>query len=158
MLRFLSLSLAAGGLWLGAADDAWSRHYLNNEGLVQLARAGYGERFLIELVQGQPTRFDTSVEGLVYLAKNGVSERMVRMMIAAKKRADDAEEAEFSSLGVPAAGAAPVARPTSAPASAAQPPLRLRTVKRKVLMPDSMAQTRPGDQLIVLDPRWVELR
>ncbi|MFN7922803.1 MAG: hypothetical protein U0Q16_22040 [Bryobacteraceae bacterium] len=64
---------------------------LDNEGLVMLARAGYNERFLLELIRAKTSRFDTSVEGLVYFAKNGVSERVVRAILLQQREARDRE-------------------------------------------------------------------
>jgi hypothetical protein len=51
---------------------------ITNEGLVTLARAGYDEDFLIDLMRIKRCRFDTSVEGLAYLAGQGISERLVK--------------------------------------------------------------------------------
>lgn len=51
---------------------------LTNQGLVQLAEAGYSEQFLLDLIKSRPARFDTSVEGLVFLARQGLSENLVR--------------------------------------------------------------------------------
>jgi hypothetical protein len=56
---------------------------LTNEGIALLARAGYSESFLIDLIYQKPTRFDVSAEGLAWLADRGISERIVRVMIAA---------------------------------------------------------------------------
>ncbi|MCC6591522.1 MAG: hypothetical protein IT168_32850 [Bryobacterales bacterium] len=63
---------------------------LTNQGLVQLAEAGYSEAFLLDLIQTRPTRFDTSVGGLVYLAKQGLSEKLLRTVagLDAKKQED----------------------------------------------------------------------
>jgi hypothetical protein len=84
-LAVSSLLVLAGPA--SAANTPGVDRLLNNEGLVVLARAGYNEKFLLELVQSQPGRFDTSVEGLVYLAKQGISEKIVRVVMAARCRA-----------------------------------------------------------------------
>lgn len=139
ILFLLTLTLAGS---LRGAE--WGKSFLNNEGLVLLARAGYGEKFLAELIQSQPSKFDTSVEGLVFLAKNGMSERMVRCVIQAKKRADEAEDID-----------APAGQPASAGAAA---PVRLKALKQTVLVPESMASSQPGGQVILLDPRYVLVR
>ena len=99
---------------------------LNNEGLVVLARAGYNERFLAELIQSQPNRFDTSVEGLVYLAKQGISEKIVRLVIAEQK-ALERREAERAASGQDES------LEPEGPAKAA--PVRLKMMKQKVLVP-----------------------
>lgn len=137
-MRSILLLLTLAGSLCGAE---WGKSFLNNEGLVLLARAGYGEKFLTELVQSQPSRFDTSVEGLVFLAKNGMSERMVRCVIQAKRRADEAEDMDA---------------PPPAPGAAA--PMRLKAMKQTVLVPESMAGAKPGGQVILLDPRYVLVR
>ena len=55
---------------------------MNNEGIVDLARAGFSEAFILDLVQYKRTKFDTSVEGLTLLAKKGLSERVIRAIVA----------------------------------------------------------------------------
>ena len=117
---------------------------LNNEGLVVLARAGYNERFLAELIQSQPNRFDTSVEGLVYLAKQGISERIVRLVIAEQK-ALERRQAEHA----PSDDAAEPFKPAGE--SHAKAPVRLKIVKQKVLVPVSRAAAVPA----ALDPNPV---
>jgi hypothetical protein len=54
------------------------KNLITNEGLVTLARAGYDEDFLIDLMRIKRCHFDTSVEGLAYLAGQGISERLVK--------------------------------------------------------------------------------
>jgi len=71
MLARVSVLLLAATL-LPAAEP------LTNQGLVQLAEAGYSERFLLDIIESRPVRFDTSVEGLVFLARQGLSENLVR--------------------------------------------------------------------------------
>ena len=63
---------------------------ITNQGLVQLAEAGYSEAFLLDLIQTRPTRFDTTVGGLVYLAKQGLSEKLLRTVagLDAKQQED----------------------------------------------------------------------
>lgn len=58
------------------------RQTLNNEGIVDLARAGFSEAFILDLVQYKRTKFDTSVDGLTFLAKKGLSERVIRAIVA----------------------------------------------------------------------------
>ncbi len=154
--RFLPILFAAAAL-PAAAADAWSHQYLSNEGLVLLARAGYGERFLAELIQAQPSRFDTSVEGLVFLAKNGVSEKMVKMILAVRRKADQEEEADGHAA--PAHNAVPPATPShrQQPAPVADP-IRLKAVRQTVLVPESMAKATANSQIILLDPRYVQVR
>ncbi|MBM3740478.1 MAG: hypothetical protein FJW39_32410 [Acidobacteria bacterium] len=140
--KSLLLLAVAGSMATTLASDAWSKQYLNNEGLVLLARAGYGERFLAELVQTQPSRFDTSVEGLVFLAKNGVSERMVRMVLVAKKKVDEENDWDGPS------------QKTAHAAAPAMKPVRVRAVKQTVLVPQESVGA--GGQVLLLDPRLLQ--
>ena len=55
---------------------------LTNEGVVDLAKSGFSEAFILDLVQFKRTRFDTSVDGLTFLAKKGLSERVIRAIVA----------------------------------------------------------------------------
>ena len=119
---------------------------LNNEGLVVLARAGYNERFLVELIQSQPGRFDTSVEGLVYLAQQGISEKIVRLVIA-EQRADERRQTER-------AAAPDTDDPFPQPAEPARTPVRMKVVKQKVLAPASpMAQPLGANPVIMVEKR-----
>ncbi len=63
-----------------------SRHLLTNDGVVQLAKAGFDELFIIERIKTSRTRFDTSVEGLVALKQAGVSEELIRTMALEDRR------------------------------------------------------------------------
>lgn len=142
----------------GAAGDQPER-LLTNEGLVMLARAGYNERFLMELVQSKPYRFDTSVEGLVYLAKQGVSEKMVRMIITMQRTAE-ASEADRAAAEAAAAEseAAPVEAPTAARPGPSVPrgkpqPVRMRVVTQKMLVPESQSVVLGPNPTIVVEKR-----
>ena len=53
---------------------------LTNDSVVTLAKAGFDELFLLQLIRNSRTNFDTSVEGLVSLKKAGVSEDLIRLM------------------------------------------------------------------------------
>lgn len=57
------------------------RNLLTNEGVVLLAEAGLGERFLLELIEQKNTRFDTSAEALASLARQGLTETILRAMV-----------------------------------------------------------------------------
>lgn len=131
------LSLPALALPATPANQAGVERMLNNEGLVVLARAGYNERFLLELIQAQPGRFDTSVEGLVYLAKQGISEKIVRAVMAAQR------DAERTDLDEPAKAVAP-----------AKAPVRMKVVTQKVLVPaTSTEQPLGAHPVIVVEKR-----
>jgi hypothetical protein len=53
---------------------------LTNENIVTLAKAGFDELFILQLVRTSRTNFDISVEGLVGLKQAGVSEELIRSM------------------------------------------------------------------------------
>lgn len=53
---------------------------LTNDSVVTLAKAGFDELFILQLIRSSRTNFDTSVEGLVSLKKAGVSEDLIRLM------------------------------------------------------------------------------
>ena len=74
------------------------RQTLNNEGIVDLARAGFSEAFILDLVQYKRTKFDTSVDGLTFLAKKGLSERVIRAIVA---NSDKPEAGSVSAPVVP---------------------------------------------------------
>ena len=65
-----------------AQHSAMERQMLTNEGVVDLAKSGFSEAFILDLVQFKRTRFDTSVDGLTFLAKKGLSERVIRAIVA----------------------------------------------------------------------------
>ena len=103
LVAFLGASLSAQE-WRKYADDnedgaAMQRQTLTNEGIVELAKAGFSEAFILDLVLYKRTKFDISVDGLTYLAKKGVSERLIRAIVA------NAEKPE-------AGGSAPPSMPT----------------------------------------------
>jgi hypothetical protein len=53
---------------------------LTNDSIVTLAKAGFDELFILQLIRLSRTNFDTSVEGLVALKKAGVSRDLIRLM------------------------------------------------------------------------------
>ena len=53
---------------------------LTNANIVTLAKAGFDELFLLQLIHSSRTNFDTSVPGLVALKQAGVSEELIRLM------------------------------------------------------------------------------
>jgi hypothetical protein len=53
---------------------------LTNENVVTLAKAGFDELFILQLIRSSRTNFDTSVSGLVVLKQAGVSEDLIRLM------------------------------------------------------------------------------
>jgi hypothetical protein len=63
------------------ADAQLAHQPLTNESIVTLAKAGFDELFILELIRHSRTNFDTTVEGLIALKKTGVSEDLIRMMV-----------------------------------------------------------------------------
>ena len=60
------------------------KNLLTNDGVVLLAEAGLGERFLLELIDQKTSRFDTSAEALASLAslaRQGLTEGILRAMV-----------------------------------------------------------------------------
>src|SRR5271165_3945308 len=53
---------------------------LTNDSVVTLAKAGFDELFILQLIRHSRTNFDTSVEGLVAMKTAGVSEELIRLM------------------------------------------------------------------------------
>ena len=53
---------------------------LTNENIVTLAKAGFDEAFILQLIRSSRTSFDISVPGLVVLKQAGVSEDLIRFM------------------------------------------------------------------------------
>lgn len=53
---------------------------LTNDSVITLAKAGFDELFILQLIHNSRTNFDTSVQGLVVLKQAGVSEELIRMM------------------------------------------------------------------------------
>ena len=53
---------------------------LTNDSVITLAKAGFDELFILQLIRHSRTNFDTSVEGLVAMKKAGVSEELIRLM------------------------------------------------------------------------------
>ena len=62
------------------------RNVLTNQGVALLARSGYSEGFIIDMIFHKETQFDVSAEGLAWLAKQGLTERVVRAMVANERK------------------------------------------------------------------------
>jgi hypothetical protein len=121
-MRTLFSVLALAGA-LCAADAAPKaapppKNLLTNEGVLLLAEAGLGERFLLELIENKTSRFDTSAEALAALARHGLTENVLRALV--KKQDHPAPSA------------------TADNAIALEPHLlRGKIVRQRMLVPDS---------------------
>jgi hypothetical protein len=56
------------------------RQPLTNESIMTLAKAGFDELFILQLIRASRTDFDISVQGLVALKQGGISEDLIRMI------------------------------------------------------------------------------
>lgn len=80
----MALMLAFGvSFGAGAQTVSLTQNSLTNQDVVVLARAGFNEEFLIDLIGMSRTHFDTSPKGLSELAKQGLTEHLVRAMLTA---------------------------------------------------------------------------
>ena len=62
-------------------SEAQLKHQpLTNDNVVTLAKAGFDELFILQLIRSSRTDFDTSVPALAQLKKAGISEDLIRMM------------------------------------------------------------------------------
>src|SRR5689334_22805427 len=78
----IALLLASG---LVAQQHPLQRQFLVNRDVVALARAGFGEQTIIDMILVKPNRFDTAAEALAALAAQGISQRIVQVMLVVKK-------------------------------------------------------------------------
>jgi hypothetical protein len=60
--------------------DQLKQQPLTNENVVTLAKAGFDELFILQLIRSSRTNFDTSVQGLVVLKQAGVSQDLIRQI------------------------------------------------------------------------------
>ncbi len=94
------------------------KNLLTNEGVLLLAEAGLGERFLLELIENKTSRFDTSAEALASLARQGLTENVLRALV---KKQDQ-----------------PSASQTSENTASLEPHLlRGKIVRQRMLVPDA---------------------
>lgn len=79
-MRFLCAALLT--VSLGAAQQftvaQLKQQPLTNENIVTLAKAGFDELFILQLIRSSRTSFDTTIQGLVILKQAGVSEDLIR--------------------------------------------------------------------------------
>jgi len=77
-------------LGLGSRADAQTispaQNSLTNQDVIVLAKAGFNEDFLIDLIGTSRSHFDTSSQGLAGLAKQGLTEHLIRTMLTAAQK------------------------------------------------------------------------
>src|SRR5579864_1777909 len=75
----LILFLAVSGVC--SAENNLHRSVLSNHDVVTLAKAGFDENFLVNLIVNSQAHFDTSPGALAALAEQGVTQRIVEVMM-----------------------------------------------------------------------------
>ena len=63
------------------AENNLPRGVLSNHDVVTLAKAGFDEEFLVNLIASSRTHFETSPDALAALAEQGVTQRIVGVMM-----------------------------------------------------------------------------
>jgi hypothetical protein len=63
------------------AENNLHHNVLNNHDVVSLAKAGFDEEFLVNVIVSSRTHFDTSADALAALAEQGVTQRIVEVMM-----------------------------------------------------------------------------
>ena len=74
----LILFLAVAGV---SGAENLHRSVLSNHDVVTLAKAGFNEEFLVNLIVSSRTHFDNSPDALAALAEQGVTQRIVEVMM-----------------------------------------------------------------------------
>ena len=75
----LILFFAVAGLY--GAENNLRRNVLSNHDVITLAKAGFDEEFLVNVIVSSRTHFDTSADALAALAEQGVTQRIVEVMM-----------------------------------------------------------------------------
>jgi len=111
-----------------------SRNVLTNMGVSLLAKAGYSEGFIIDIIHHKQTQFDVSAEGLAWLAGQGLSERIVRTMVANenKEQRTAIVPASIHVMTQPPSAVSTVSAPTAAASRTQKVPMQ---VSIEVAMP-----------------------
>ncbi len=94
-----------------AENAGIARNVLTNHGVALLARAGYSEAFLIDLIHYKQTQFDVTAEGLVWLARQGLTERVIRAMVANENKEEQTAVVPALFTVTPPSTSPPVQRP-----------------------------------------------
>jgi hypothetical protein len=75
---------------------------LTNENVVTLAKAGFDELFILQLIRTSRTNFDISIPGLVALKQSGVSEELIHLMAMPQSTPQPAAPAAAAAVPKPA--------------------------------------------------------
>lgn len=87
-----SLAIAYGVAFAQSAPEAvltgTRPHLLTNDRIVLLAKAGYSEGSIIQIITIKQSKFDVSPEGLAGLVRQGLTEPILGAMVAAERKQD----------------------------------------------------------------------
>jgi hypothetical protein len=81
-LRLAAQEPAAQDGPLQANGDVPRAHFVTNDTILRMAKAGLNDDVLLQTIQLQPGRYDTSPDDLIALRKGGVSDRVIAAMQA----------------------------------------------------------------------------
>ncbi len=87
---FCSLAIAYGVALAQPAPETvptgTRSRMLTNQRVVLLAKAGYSEGSIIQIINLKQTQFDVSPEGLAWLVRQGLTEPIIGAMVAAQQK------------------------------------------------------------------------
>lgn len=63
-------------------EDIAKPHFINNDTIVKMSKAGLDDMVIIQTIQTQPGRYDTNPDDLIALKKAGVSQQVIAAMQA----------------------------------------------------------------------------
>ncbi len=66
---------------LSGQSNLMKRNTLTNRDVITLARAGFDENFLVDVILSSPRQFDTSAPALAALAEQGITQHIVEVMM-----------------------------------------------------------------------------
>ncbi|HEY1575921.1 MAG TPA: hypothetical protein VGF82_02495 [Terracidiphilus sp.] len=65
-----------------ASSDVSKPHFIDNDTIVKMSKAGLDDTVILQTIQTQPGRYDTTPDDLISLKKAGVSEQVIAAMQA----------------------------------------------------------------------------
>lgn len=90
----------------------FAQQALNNDSVIKLIKAGLSEDLIVSTINGSAGNYDTSADGLIALKKAGASDKVVSAIVIKGS----------TPAAAPVPPPAPVANPSTAPATQAPPP------------------------------------
>ncbi|MBC7925231.1 MAG: hypothetical protein H7039_06195 [Bryobacteraceae bacterium] len=76
--------LAAGLPTLSLSQPVPARGVLTNRDVITLAKAGFDDRFIADVIEGSRRRFDLSADALANLAEHGIDHGLIQFMMLLK--------------------------------------------------------------------------